>query len=291
MGYQILFNHHKRKESGYDMENVHKFSKKVGKDDEDTPLEQVISLIQKQFARRDILVTDVEVFEFVKKKVKFKEVKGGFIIKDKKFMMDQIHDVPVVSESGDEGGPPPPWAGGLQPHEIAARQAMMPQFQNAPPQQLALPLNMRPQFNESGIPTAMHPQRFEVFDPDPMQQAKLGNKYKLTPGKKYGIYREWGEGIPPMNVTKYLIKDDRGMEITISAEYFVAAGKGLIGGSFDADPVERQINRGLSFQGQYLEDRGIPVQQHSQPMLMGDGEDIPADLLKMPDITHLRGRI
>lgn len=292
MGFLVIFDYHKRKESGYDMENVSKLSKKVGRDDEDTPLEHVVILIQKQLARRDILVTEVEVFEFVKKKVKFKEVKGGFVLKDKKFMMDQIQDVPVTNESGEDGTwrEPSPFAG-LQPHEIAARQAMMPQFQNAPPQMLQpQPLSRPPQMSESGVPMPMHPQRFEVFDPDPMQQAKLGNKYKLTPGKKYGIYREWGEGIPPMNVTKYLIKDDRGMEVTILAEYFVAAGKGLIGGNFDADPVERQINRGLSFQGQFLEDRGQPVQQRQQPVLVGDDE-IPADLLRMPDITQLRGRV
>lgn len=289
MGYQIIFSFHKRKESGYDMENVNKLTKKVGKDDEDTPLEQVVMLVKSQLARRDILVTDLEVFEFVKKKVKFKEVKGGFIIKDKKFMMDQIHGVPVASEDDDHQQQPQ--YAGLQPHEVMARQQFMPNFQNAPPQQLAVPLNVRPQVNENGVPTPMHPQRFEVFDPDPLQMAKLGGKYKLTPGKKYGIYREWGEGMPPMTVTKYLIKDDRGMEVTISAEYFIAPGKGLIGGNFDSDPVERQINRGLSFQGQFLEDRGVPVSNNRQPMLMGDGEDIPAELLKMPDISQLRGRL
>lgn len=288
MGYQVIFSYHKRKESGYDMENVNKLTKKVGKDDEDTPLEQVVMLVKSQLARRDILVTDLDVFEFVKKKVKFKEVKGGFIIKDKKFMMDQIHGIPIATEDDEQQ---PAQFMGLQPHEIAARKQFMPNFQNASPQQLALPLNVNAQLSENGIPTPMHPQRFEVFDPDPLQIAKLGNKYKLTPGKKYGIYREWSEGVPPTTVTKYLIKDDRGMEITILAEYFVVPGKGLIGGNFDSDPIEQQINRGLSFQGQYLEDRGTPIKNNHQPMLMGDGEDIPAELLKMPDITQLRGRV
>jgi len=287
MGYQVIFNFHKRKEAGYDMESTNKLTKKVGKDDEDTPLEQVVMLIKSQLARRDILVTDVEVFEFVKKKVKFKEIKGGFVIKDKKFLMDQIQGVPVSSEDSDVPELPP----GMHPHEVMQRQHFMPQFQNATPQQLQqppTPLKQMPT-TEAGVPMPLHPQRFEVFDPDPVQQARLGNKH-LTPGKKYGIYREWSEGIPPLNITKYLIKDDRGMEVSISAEYFVAAGKGLIGGNFDADPLERQMNRGLSFQGQFLEDRGIPVVNTHQPVMV-DSEDIPADLLKMPDITHLRGRV
>lgn len=288
MGYQIIFSFHKRKESSYDMENVNKLTKKVGKDDEDTPLEQVVMLVKSQLARRDILVTDVDVYEFVKKKVKFKEIKGGFIIKDKKFMMDQIQGVPVASEDDENGSQQ---FVNLQPHEIAARQQFMPNFQNVAPQQLAVPLNVRPQVNESGIPTPMHPQRFEVFDPEPIALARLGNKYKLTPGKKYGIYREWGEGLPPMTITKYLIKDDRGMEITISAEYFITPGKGLIGGDFESDPIERQINNGLSFQGQYFEDRGKAVKNNRQPIFADNGEDIPADLLQMPDITQLRGRV
>ncbi len=272
------------------METVNKLTKKVGKDDEDTPLEQVVMLVKSQLARRDILVTDVDVFEFVKKKVKFKEVKGGFIIKDKKFMMDQIQGVPIASE--DDEQPQVHQNPLLQPHEIAARQQFMSSFQETSPRQSQIASVAQRQVNESGVPAPMHPQRFEIFDPDPMQLAKLGSNYKLTPEKKYGIYREWGEGLPPATVTKYLIKDDRGMEITISAEYFIAPGKGLIGGNFDSDPIEAKINKGLSFQGHYLEDMGVPVNKNGhQSMLMGGEEGIPDDYLKMPDITHLRGRV
>ena len=235
MGYQVQFSYHKRKDSGYDLENASKLTKKVGRDDEDTPLEQVVMLVKSQLARRDILVTEVEVYEFVKKKIKFKEVKGGFVIKDKKFLMDQIQGVPVESEDDDTPAPQQL----VHPHEMMQHQQMqMPQFQNVPPQQLTPPASMLRNKTDNGVPMALHPQRFEVFDPDPLQLAKLGNKFHLSPGKKYPIFREWGEGIPPANVTKYLIKDDRNMEVTIAAEYFVAAGRGLIGGNFDAaDPV------------------------------------------------------
>jgi len=289
MGYQLIFSFHKRKENGYDMESTNKLTKKVGKDDEDTPLEQVVMLVKSQLARRDVLVTQVEIYEFVKKKVKFKEIKGGFVIKDKKFLMDQIQGVPVASEDGDEA--PHLQFPGMQPHEIMMQQRpqamgmLPPQMQ--PPAQLPQPLNVRPQMTENGVPMALHPQRFEVFDPDPLQQAKLGSKYRLTPGNKYPIYREWRD---VGNVTHYLIKDDRNMEVQIGAEFFTVPGKGLIGGNFDADPVERRMNQGLSFQGQFLEDRGVPVSPRQRPLAVDD-ESIPPELLQMPDITHLRGRV
>ena len=290
MGYQVIFNFHKRKDNGYDMENTNKTSKKVGKDDEDTPLEQVVMLIKSQLARRDILVTEVEIYEFIKKKVKFKEIKGGFLIKDKKFLMDQIQGVPVASEDCDEQQQcPPPQYAGMQPHEVMMQQRpqamgmLPPQAQAQSPQ----PLNARPQVTDTGVPMALHPQRFEIFDPDPLQLAKLQGKYRLTPGNKYPIYREWRD---VGNVTHYLIKDDRNMEVQIGAEYFVAPGKGLIGGNFDGDVVEQKMNRGLSFRGQFLEDRGIPVSGRHQHLQM-DSEEIPAELLQMPDISKLRHQL
>lgn len=268
------------------MEGTNKLTKKVGRDDEDTPLEQVVMLVKSQLARRDILVTDVEVFEFVKKKVKFKEIKGGFILKDKKFLMDQIHGVPVASEEGDEQPQFPPQFAGLQPHEIMMQQRPQAMGMSTGIQANPNPPN-RPQVTDNGVPMAMHPQRFEVFDPDPLQMAKIQGRFKLTPGNRYPIFREWRD---VGNLTHYLIKDDRNLETQVSAEYFVAQGKGLIGGSFDADPLDRQVNRSLTFQGQFLEDRGVPVSGSNRSIPL-DSEEIPAEFMKMPDISNLRGRV
>lgn len=297
MAYQLIFSSHKRSKetSGYDMENVTKLTKRVGKEDEDTPLEDVVQVIKSQLARRDVLVTGVEVFELVKKKVKFKEIKGGFIIKDKKFLMDQIQGVPVATDDDDVAVPSlPPQLAGLQPHEILLR--TNPAALGLGPQQVAQASQqpvpaarppMIPQQLETGVPMPLHPQRFEIFDPDPRQQAILNGRYKLTPGQKYPIFREWRD---VGNVTHYLIKDDRGMEIQLSAEYFVAPGRGLIGGNFEADPMERKLNQGLAFQGKFLEDRGGSMGGPSLDYPM-DGEEIPEALMRMPDITHLRGRV
>jgi hypothetical protein len=191
MAYELIFSF---RQKGSD--EMKKFVKKIGKVEEDSPIEEVLNTIVSQFARRDRYVESVEVYEFVKKKIKFKEVKGGYIIKDKKFLMDQIQGIPLASV--DDDTPLPQQFAGLQPHEIVARQQLM---SNAQP----VKSDLIQKINENGITSSMNPQRIEIFDPDPMQLAKLGNRYKLTPGNKYGIYRDWGEGSPPVTVTMYLV--------------------------------------------------------------------------------------
>lgn len=86
MGFEITYHFYdKRKEGvGYDVENPQKVLKKIGKMEE-VPLEDLASQILSQLARRDIMVFDVEIQEYVKKKVSFRESGGSIVIKNKKF--------------------------------------------------------------------------------------------------------------------------------------------------------------------------------------------------------------
>lgn len=224
MGYSITFNYHPKKEKTYDMENTKTFSKHVGKEDEDTPLEQVAYLMKAQFARRDILVVDCEVHEYTKKKIKVKDIKGGVQLKDQKFIFDELrsemHNSPAEAELPQ----------GTQPHELMARPVNAQNVQQQAP-------------HAGGI------LRMEIFDADPMQLAKMPKSFRFTAGHKYPIFRE----IPVTKmaaiaggVPKYVTKDDRGMEVEIDSTYFVRASIGLIGG-FDLDnkPVQKS---NLTFQ-------------------------------------------
>ncbi len=269
MGFSITFICHPKKDKAYDMENTKTFTKKVGKEEEDTPLEEVALLIKDQLARRDVLVIEYEVYEFTKKRVKCRETKGGVILKDRKFLFDEVRG----TVSGQDAGPEQPPGG----------------FVNlAVPQRT--PQSLR-QATTNDIPMPMHPLRMEMFDADPMQLARMPKSLKFTNGKKYPVYKEYSEGVPPMNVTKYVTKDDRGMEVSVSAEYFVAAGRGLIGGDFGGDPVEREMNKRLAFQGQYMEDAGIPVQRNVGGNIKVDDGTIPAELMAVPDLSKLRGKV
>ena len=88
MGYEVKYHYHDKTESGYDTDDVKIFTKRVGKSFEDASLGAVASAIIRQLARRDIWVVNVEIVEFVKKEISFRESKGGIVIKNRKFNFD-----------------------------------------------------------------------------------------------------------------------------------------------------------------------------------------------------------
>ena len=91
MGYEITFSFHEKNEEGkMDMETSSTFTKTVGKRNEEVSLEKVGAIILGQMARRDIYISNVTIFEYVKREVSFKETKTGITIKNKKFSFDQL---------------------------------------------------------------------------------------------------------------------------------------------------------------------------------------------------------
>jgi hypothetical protein len=120
---------------------------------------------------------------------------------------------------------------GLHPHEVMAPR---PVNVNQPAGQPAV---------QGGI------LRMEIFDPDPVQLAKLPKSYRFTAGSKYPIFREISVSKMAAiagGVPKYVTKDDRGMEVEIDSDYFVRASVGLIGGfELDNRPVAKS---NLTFQ-------------------------------------------
>lgn len=93
MGYEIKVKFHPKKKEGfgYDAEKVEEEVKQVGKPFEDTGLEKLAGVVMSQMARRDVMVVDFEIFEFVRRQVSFKEANDGkgIILKNKKFALDQ----------------------------------------------------------------------------------------------------------------------------------------------------------------------------------------------------------
>lgn len=92
MGFELKYFYFDKIDGDYDTDNLKEMKKKIGQPFDDTPLDKVASQIISQFARRDILVQDVEIVELKKVKINFKETKDGVIIKNKKysFSLDKV---------------------------------------------------------------------------------------------------------------------------------------------------------------------------------------------------------
>lgn len=88
MGYEVVYTYHERlEEGGYDKENLKEMKKRIGTPYEDVPLSKLATVLLGQLARRDIWVMSVEVYEYKKTKINFRETKGGLVLKIRNFLM------------------------------------------------------------------------------------------------------------------------------------------------------------------------------------------------------------
>ena len=90
MGYEIIFSYRQASdtEKGVYEDEIKSKKVKIGSSEDNLGLEAAAGRIFAQFARRNILVTEVEIWEYSKKKLSFKETDDGFLIKNRKFRFD-----------------------------------------------------------------------------------------------------------------------------------------------------------------------------------------------------------
>lgn len=189
MGYEIVYFYHERLPDGkWNTEERLEMKKKIGGVTEEVELEKLAAIILGQLAKRDKLVVDVEVYEYTKKKVNYKEATdgSGIILKNKKYSTGTIAgqlNEEVVGELVEESAP-------------------------------SSVLNVsRPSTTSPNV-------TWMVFEPEIQHLMELKPKgFKLTQGKKYPVLssRPQPSGIGSIITTR----DDGGKEITISDEYFV----------------------------------------------------------------------
>lgn len=209
MGFELVFKYHEKTEGGYDTTEQKTFKKKCGDPYEDVPLEKLALLVMGQLARRDIWIVDVEISEFVKKSISFRETKGGIVIKNKKFSLDSKLEANIVVE------------------ECVNEASAAKQDQNG------ANINVSKNTTKTVYPHEMMTRDLSkkraigqmVFAPEPQQIREIG-KYKLTIDKKYQIYEK---KLNPTGGELYVILDDNQRETTISDKYFIPASINLIG--------------------------------------------------------------
>lgn len=255
MGYEVIYHYRELLDSPGEYDEEIKSRKvKIGQAYEDTPLEALASKIMAQLARRNILIVDVEIFEFTKKRLSYKESEDGILIKNKKFKFD---DGPVVEgvEAVNTDDPAAMLSALLQanPGLLNTLQQNVAQqgISHNPPSQINVSENVA-----SGPRLA---KRWEVFSPEMMleHRAKQANM-KFTKGKKYPIFEEIQKGVPPLTTTFYITTDDTGKEQEVGAEYFIPNIPGRL--SYEDEMVGGPENDDIDLWGgvraahEYIED-------------------------------------
>lgn len=232
MGFEIKYTYHPRKEDGpgYNEEVTEEKNSKVGKPFDDTPLEKCAAAIMAQLARRDVWVTDVQIFELVKKEISFKEAADGkgIVVKGKKFSLGKTAE---LVEEEEESPPQPmiaqalaqpiPQSVPLQNHTVKHPHEMI-QIQK---QNDVESLYSNPNAVSSvGINPRNVDQKKKlyqvIFDPSvPFIPQLKKMKLKLTEGKRYNVHMSHKSHIA--------ITDDSGQVLVVDEKFFSAAGAGL----------------------------------------------------------------
>lgn len=206
MGYEVVYRYKESTgEPGVYSDEVKERSAKIGKVTEEVSLDALAAKIMTQLARRNILIVDVEIWEYAKKRISYRETNAGIVIKNKKFSFDAGR---VIETEEFE--------------EQSVNPESEPEFKPIPSPSKELADRSCPIANKNLV---RRPIRHEMYDPEPLAEFKATQKgLKFTKGKKYPIHSESSMG----STVVYKTIDDAGKEVSVSSEYFVAIGAGLV---------------------------------------------------------------
>lgn len=201
MGYEICYAFHPKDEEGsYKKDEVKELKKKLGEPFEEISLERLASTIMSQLARRDIWIFDVKIHELVKREVSFRETKGGIVIKNKKFLLDDEANI-VVQEINDTPMP---------------SNALVPKHNGtAPLVNIATPLN------------TSRVLKWVTLDPD-LRNLDIVKSANLAfmPDKRYPVFAEM-QHPKKFGVMVYQMMDENKREVSVEDTYFLNADQVL----------------------------------------------------------------
>ncbi len=218
MGYEVSFSfYEKLKDSfDYDRENLKNFKKIYGKASEEYPLDKLCQALMQQLARRDILIVDWEIYEFVRKKITSRMTKNDFIVKNKKFSLKNaiIEDLEEVEQEDPISNPPC----NIRPVVAAAVPAPITNI---------MPVNIaaasKNQLVNVAAPRADKVIKHVQFLPGRMTKP-IG---RFTVEKIYPVFKE---SMAPNGIGMVLeTTDDGGARVKVPDEYFVSAHSQLLG--------------------------------------------------------------
>lgn len=213
MGYEIKYYYKESAdEAGTYKEEIISKTTKVGKFEEEISLDVLAGKIMAQLARRNILIVDIEIFEFTKKKISYKETESGILIKNKKFSFDSGVIIESASEEDEE-----------DLEKILQNENLILKLKSILSPGSENKKNIAPRNkNQSSSRKVL---RRETYDPEIVNKHKIEQRgLRFTVGKQYPIYSEKNVGVGVIN---YLTTDDTGREVEVISDCFVAPSVGL----------------------------------------------------------------
>lgn len=288
MSFLIKLHYHPKKEEGvgYDAERKEVLERKIGEPFEDTGLEKLAAVVMGQMARRDILIFDVEIEEYVRRPVSFKESKDGkgIVLKGKKFSLDDtarlvaedVYEAPKTEVA-------PPVSGNqmavaeVQPHN---QQGNLDSLYAQPNRSLPVQrTNIQPT-------TPVNTKRvlyWVYFDPDPYRPEAKSLGLKFNEEKKYPVHQIVPHQSGRLDAQQLIITDESGRQVKVDEKFFTSAGQGLYADKQlgFSKPRETKRNKLMYDDELSLPVADIPPEYANIPV---DDGKVPQDLQRMPDL-------
>lgn len=236
MGYEVVYYYHEEIEKGeYNKDETKSKTVDVGSPYDDVSLDVLAGKVMALLARRNILVVNVEIFEFRRKKISFKESNDGIVIKNRKFKFDDgtrlkgedLLDDPMEQLKALLAANPE-LASSLnmpiqQPHEMQQNDAPTLQA-SGDAAQVTVDLD-QPVEQTNLAPPSFTPDkpvsRYELFNPviPGLAHDASSRGWKFTMGKKYPIYDEKLAPTAQAGML-YTTIDDDGIKRVMSDKFF-----------------------------------------------------------------------
>jgi len=222
MGFEIKYFYKEASEdAGVYKEEVLSKTSKIGKFDEEISLEVLAGKIMSQLARRNILIVDIEIYEYAKKKIGYKETDSGILIKNKKFSFDSGSVIESTSEEDEDLS------------EILENEVLLSKIKKAIGSVDSAKVNIAQRVKNTNVANANATKsssgkriiRRETYDPEIVSKHKVEQRgLKFTVGRSYPIFSEKSV---VGGIINYLTEDDTGREVEVSCDCFVAQSSGL----------------------------------------------------------------
>lgn len=214
MGFEVQYQFYEKLEDSFDYnrEESKTFKKVYGKATDEYPLDKLAQSIMQQMARRDIFIYDLEIYEFQKKKISFRQNKSDLVIKNKKFSNTGVflENIEVDENTNCQ-------ANHSCNQLIPINESSMPTVNIAPKLNLANnKMNLAQPISDRVI------KRVQFL---PGRITKPVGRFTVE--KIYPVYREsLSENGVGMMIE---VMDDAGKRVKVSDEHFVSVGQSLIG--------------------------------------------------------------
>lgn len=223
MGYELTFHYHEEISKGeYDRETTKTKNVKIGSPTDDIPMEAVASRIMAQLARRNILVVDVDIFEYTKKKLSYKETEDGILIKNKKYSFDDGVNLSCITVDEEEA-PVNNAVGQLMNNQQGLQQllaALLAGNQNIISDMAKAPAkDSKPNLAVAAPVKALRHEIFDPFEKSLIEDSRRRGMM-FTVGKKYPIINERADQRGIQFGMIYTTIDDTGKRYNLNDKFF-----------------------------------------------------------------------